>query len=73
MVSAIGRLMPNFEGILQRLRKAAPPGQGARRLDVEDLPDDLCRDVGLEMAEDVWRAGERSERRLLDRSLGGPL
>lgn len=71
MVSAIGRLMPNFEGILQRLRKAAPPGQGARRLDVEDLPDDLRRDVGLEMAEDVWRAGERSTRRLLDLTRSG--
>ncbi len=66
MVSAIGRLMPNFEGILQRLRKAVPPGQGARRLDVEDLPDDLRRDVGLEMVEDVWHARERSERLLLD-------
>jgi hypothetical protein len=58
--------MPNFEGILQRLRKAVLPGQDARRLDVENLPDDLRRDVGLEMAENVWRARERSERRLLD-------
>ncbi len=66
MVSAIGRLMPNFEGILQRFFKAVPPGQGARRLDVEDLPDDLRRDVGLEIAEAVWRVREQSERRLLD-------
>lgn len=73
MVSAIGRLVPNFEGILQRLRKAEPPGQRARRLDVEDLPDDLRRDVGLEMAEDFWHARERSTRRLLDLSRGGPL
>jgi hypothetical protein len=65
--------MPNFEGILQRLRKAVPPGQGVRHLDVEDLPDDLRGDVGLEMVEDVWRARERSERRLLDLSRGGPL
>lgn len=73
MVSAIGRLMPGFEGILQRLRKSVTPGQGARRLNVDDLPDDLCRDVGLEMAENRWRARERFERRLLDLSRGGPL
>lgn len=73
MVSAISRLMPNFESILQRLRKAVPPGQGARRLDIDDLPDDLRRDVGLEMVEDVRHARERSEQRLLDRSRGGPL
>jgi hypothetical protein len=58
--------MPNFEGILQRLRKAVPPGQGVRRVVVHDLPDDLRRDVGLEMVEDVWHAREWSERRLLD-------
>lgn len=73
MVSAIGRLMPHFEGILQRFYKVVPPGQGARRLDVEDLPDDLRRDLGLEAAEAVWRVRERSERRLLDRSRGGLL
>lgn len=73
MVSAIGRLIPNFEGILQRFRKTVPPEQGACRLDVEDLPDDLRRDVGLEVAEDVWRAGERSKRRLLDLTRPGAL
>jgi hypothetical protein len=73
MVSAIGRLMPDFVGILQRFCKAVLPGQGARRLVVCDLPDDLRRDVGLEMVEDVWHAREQPERRLLDLTRPGQM
>ncbi|QRF53757.1 hypothetical protein D4A92_21035 [Rhizobium rosettiformans] len=67
MVSAIGRFMPRSEGIKQWLRGVFSPGKRRRRFSVDELPEDLRRDVGLEAEADMQRGIEASQRRLLDR------
>ena len=72
MVSAIGRFMPGSEGIKQWLRAVFSPGKRRRRFSVEELPEDLRRDVGLEAESDLHPM-EVSQRRLLDRMRFGSM
>jgi hypothetical protein len=66
MISAIGRLTPIFEGILQWLREAFPRGRGPWRMRLQGLPSDLRRDIGLEIEVDALRGRELAGQRLLD-------
>jgi len=67
MVSAIGRFMPGSEGIQHWLREVFSLQKRRRRFSVDELPEDLRRDVGLEAESDLQRGMEASQRRLLDR------
>lgn len=67
MVSAIGRFMPGSEGIKHWLRETVLRANRRRRVAVDELPENLRRDVGLEAVSDLQRGMETSQRRLLDR------
>ena len=67
MMSAIGRFMPGSEGIQHWLREVFSLQKRRRRFSVDELPEDLRRDVGLEAESDLQRGMEASQRRLLDR------
>ena len=71
MISAIGRSVPRSMGILQWLRQAFRWGKRPRLLRVDDLPEDLRRDVGLETESHDRRAREIAGRRLLDATRPG--
>ena len=67
MMSAVGRFMPGSEGIQHWLRETLLRANRRRRVTVDELPENLRRDVGLEAASDLQRGMETSQRRLLDR------
>jgi hypothetical protein len=73
MVSAIGRFMPGFEGIIQRFCKAVGVVTRPPKFRVKDLPADLRRDVGLETEGHLGGGREISSKRLLDLMRSGPM
>lgn len=67
MMSAVGRFMPGSVGIQHWLREVFSLQKRRRRFSVDELPEDLRRDVGLEAESDLQRGMEASQRRLLER------
>ncbi|ODS55277.1 MAG: hypothetical protein ABS40_11870 [Agrobacterium sp. SCN 61-19] len=59
--------MPGSVGIQHWLREVFSLQKRRRRFSVDELPEDLRRDVGLEAESDLQRGMEASQRRLLER------